>query len=283
MARETNEDKEFSENIDRLLAGQEFEAGEDVTEDYRTVIQFAQKLSGLRDEPSTAFKDQLRRRLLLKMAEQEAEAERQREKRTSFWESLRNLAPRSPVWRTATATVVMMVLAVVVFWGFGIFTQAPEQMAERGPKPAMAPPPQAAPEESPAATLDSGAVLKLEPILAETNVYIMGEEVKIDLVFRNAGSEPIVVAPFPPAIQINQADTDEVVRSFAPGGESAEISAAATLSYTLVWNQLDDRGEPVEPGRYTIIVGDVTTKKGVEPREAQLNFGPVIELIIQSP
>ena len=41
MAREINEEKEFSENVDRLLAGQEVEAGEDMSEDYRTAIHFA--------------------------------------------------------------------------------------------------------------------------------------------------------------------------------------------------------------------------------------------------
>jgi len=68
MAREINEDREFSENIDRLLAGQEIEVGEDVSKDFRTAIQFAQKLEGLRDQSSPAFKDQLRRRLLVKLA-----------------------------------------------------------------------------------------------------------------------------------------------------------------------------------------------------------------------
>ncbi len=76
MGREINEEKEFSENIDRLLADQEVEVGEDVSEDLKTAIQFAQKLEELRDESSPAFKDQLRRRLLLELAEEEAAAER---------------------------------------------------------------------------------------------------------------------------------------------------------------------------------------------------------------
>ena len=147
----------------------------------------------------------------------------------------------------------------------------------------MAPSPKVADEGPPVPTLDSGAILNLEPILEETNVYMPREEVKIDLVFRNASSESIAVAQFPPAIQIKRSDTNEVVRSFAPGSESAEISAAGTLSYALVWNQLDDRGQQVEPGRYSIIVSDVTIQKGTEPREARAGFAPVIELIIQPP
>ena len=127
MGREINEEKEFSEKIDRILAGQKVEAGEDVSEDFRAAIQFAQKLEELRDEPLPVFKEQLKRRLLLKLAEKEAAAKEQKDKRASFWEALRNLVPRSPVWRTATATVTVAVLAVIVFWGSGVFVQAPEQ------------------------------------------------------------------------------------------------------------------------------------------------------------
>ncbi len=286
MSRETNEEKDFSEDIDRVLAGQEVKAGEDVSDDYSTALQFAQKLKGLGDAPSPVFKNQLRRRLLLKLAGHEAE--RRKEERASFWEALRKLVPRSPVWRTATVTVVVAVLAVIVVWGTGIFTQAPGQWAEKGTAPAMVPTPvpaplPTAPEGPPVAMLDSGGVLKLEPVPAETKAYLLGEEVKIELVFRNAGSESIEVAPFPPAIQISQADTGEVVRSFAPGVESVGISASGTLTYTLVWNQLDDSDQPVEPGRYSVIVGNVTTREANEPEEAQLDFGTVTELIIQSP
>jgi hypothetical protein len=281
MGREINEEQEFAENIDRLLAGHDVEAGEDVGEDYRTALQFAQKLKGLRDEPSPVFKNQLGRRLLSKIAEQEAE--RQREKKTSFGGLMGRLVPRSPVWRTATATVVVAVLAIAVFWGSGLFIQAPEQRAERSPAPAMAPAPKVAPRQPPVAMFDSGEVLNLEPAPEEAKVYLLGEEVKTDLVFRNASSESIIVAPFPPAIQINLADTGAVVRSFPRGGESAEMAASGTLNYTLVWDQRDDHGKQVEPGRYLILVSNVTLRKGTESQEAQIGFEPVIELIIQPP
>ena len=283
MGREINDDKEFSEQIDRLLAGQEVEVGEDVSEDFRTAIQFANKLKRLGDQPSPVFKDQLRRRLLLEMAEKEATAEAKKVRRTSFWEVLINLVPRSPIWRTATATVAVAVLAAVVFWGSGIFIQAPEQTSEGGSAPATAPAPKVTPEGPPVAMLDSGAVLNLEPVVEETKVYITGEEIKIDLVFSNITSESVTVPSFPPVIQISRADTGVVVRSFEHGTERAELISSAKLGYTLVWDQLDDGGKQVEPGRYLIIVGDVSIQKGAEPREAQAGFGPVTEVIIQSP
>ncbi len=86
MSKETNEEKEFAKNLDRLLTGEEVTGGEDVSQDYRTAINFAQKLIELRDEPSSRFKDQLKQRLLLQLTRQEVEAARQKEKAFSFWE-----------------------------------------------------------------------------------------------------------------------------------------------------------------------------------------------------
>ena len=77
----------------------------------------------------------------------------------------------------------------------------------------------------------------------ESVIYGTGEEIKLDLVFRNIGSDSIIVTPFPPVIQINRADTGDVVRSFPEGDERRKISPSGTLSYTLAWKQLDDKGE----------------------------------------
>jgi len=268
MGREINEEQEFSENLDRLLAGEEVKASEDVSDDYQTTISFAQKLTKLGDEPSPSFKAQLKERLLQKLAEQEAA--RQKEKGNWFWEGLRNLIPQNPVWRTATATVVVAVLAIVVLWGAGLFTQSPEQMVSRE-------------DTTPAMLTSPGAILELESIPSKTTAYPLGEEIKIELVFRNVSSESITLAPFPPAIQISRAENGELVRFLAEGHEKQEIPPSGTLNYPLVWNQLDDNGEEVEPGRYTIIVSDATSRKDTEAGETYLGFGLSIDLIIQPP
>ena len=57
--------------------------------------------------------------------EQEAEAARKEERGISFWEFLGNLVPRSPVWRTVTATLVVVLVTVSVLWRTGMFSQAP--------------------------------------------------------------------------------------------------------------------------------------------------------------
>ena len=166
-----------------------------------------------------------------------------------------------------------------------MFVAAPEQAAERGPAPAMVsePEPEATSKSPPVEMLDVRAILILEPVAEEAKVYVWGEEIKIDLVFSNTGSESIILTSFPPVIQMSRVDTGAVVRSFAEGTESVEILASGKLDYTLVWDQLDDVGKQVEPGRYSITVGGVSIQKGTELREAQAGFGPVTEIIIEAP
>ena len=125
MRKGSNEEKQFIENIDRLLSGEEVEGVEDKSEDYRTAINFAKKLAQLRTGPSSDFKDRLKQRLLLQLTRQEVETAREKERGISFWEFLKNLVPQSPVWRTATVTFAVVLVTVGVLWRTGMFTQAP--------------------------------------------------------------------------------------------------------------------------------------------------------------
>ena len=92
MANKNNDkERQFSEDIDRLLAGEEVTGNEDTSEDYRTTINFARKLVELRVDPSPGFKDGLKQQLLLKLTEQEIGATRQKESAFSLWEFLNSL------------------------------------------------------------------------------------------------------------------------------------------------------------------------------------------------
>jgi hypothetical protein len=137
MARKRDEEREFIENIERLLAGEDVAVGKEMSEEYRTAFDFARKLTESRADPSPVFKQQLKDRLLLKLTEREVEA-RQKVRLGSIWEFLGNLVPRSPVWRTAAATLVIVLVTVGVLWRTGMFTQAPglEELA-RGGEPEM--------------------------------------------------------------------------------------------------------------------------------------------------
>lgn len=138
MGKESNEEKRFSEDVERLLAGQEAEGGKDADKDYQTAINFAKKLTESRAHPSPAFKAQLKERLLLRLTQQEAEA-RQKTRGNWLWEGLRNLIPQSAVWRTATVTVVLMLMVVGSLWGTEVFTPSPGLQQESPTQEALSP------------------------------------------------------------------------------------------------------------------------------------------------
>jgi hypothetical protein len=86
--------------------------------------------------------------------------------------------------------------------------------------------------------------------VAPTNAS--GDDINIALVFRNEGPDGYSLAPFPPGIIIREMATGQVVRTFSAGTSTGVISAMESLQYTVVWNQEDDSGRQVQPGRYQI-------------------------------
>ena len=118
MGREDKRiEREFSEYIDKILAGEEIQVGEEMSEEFRNALDFAREMIMLRGAPSPSFQAELKKKLLQKMVEQEMRTQ-EAEKRGRFWDSM--------VWRTATAAALIIILSVVgVFWYMGGFTQAP--------------------------------------------------------------------------------------------------------------------------------------------------------------
>ena len=265
MDREIREGREFSENVDRLLAGKEMKAGDGASEDYRQAISFSGKLVELRKEPSPQFKAELKRQLLLKLEEQEAEKEEKA--KISLWEVFRGIVPKSPVWRTATVTVMVGVLAVVVIWGTGIFSQAPSTVTVT--------------EGSPMFGLPAPSMLQLETVPSDTVARSVGENFEVGIIFKNVSTDSITVDPYPPQIEIQQADTENIVRSLKQGTEIREIAPSEGLIYTLVWDQKDNSGQQVGTGRYTIVIRDIAILRDSESKETYSESRPVIELVIQ--
>lgn len=194
MDREADMEKECLENIDRILVGKEVKVSATIDNDYRTALDFTQKMIMLRAAPSPSFKTQLKERLLSILSEEEGKVRSIEIKRNRFWEALGHLFPRQPVWRAVTATALVIVLATVgMFWYMGGFTQPsapPMPVAPKGiPSPVSAP---ARPPLELTATPTQSA-------------YLPGEPVTVELLFENLSSNLITVRPFPPQIQVGPA------------------------------------------------------------------------------
>jgi hypothetical protein len=119
MKKDKSTEKQFLEYLDRLLAGEEISLGDDVSDDLRSALEHARRMLALREEPSAAFRADLRGRLLQQIAQKQTERE-------GFRERLANLFPQRTVMIAVTGTALMVLLAFIgVVWFAGRSSQAP--------------------------------------------------------------------------------------------------------------------------------------------------------------
>jgi hypothetical protein len=229
-----NEMKRFAQDIDRIVAGEEVQVGDGVSDDYRTTLEFARKLTGLRDAPSPSFQAQLKAILLQRLGEGATSEGK------GGW--LKRLVPKSLVWRAvATTAVVVILIAVGAVWywgGAGAPPSAPTPAPSTVPHPSVIPPP----------------ALELEAT-TEKATYLPGETIEIEFTFINMTDEPIVISPFPPEIEIilpELPEGEDVVEEFYAGSGEVELKRGGNITHTLAWDQRDSHGQQVAPGYYNL-------------------------------
>jgi hypothetical protein len=129
MKKDKSTEKQFLEYLDRLLAGEEISLGDEVSDDLRSVLEHARKMLAFREEPSAAFRADLRDKLLRQIAEKQT-ATYPATGREGFRERMANLFPPRPVLVAVTSTVlVVLLLFIGVVWYSGRYGGAPEQAA----------------------------------------------------------------------------------------------------------------------------------------------------------
>jgi hypothetical protein len=244
MDKDTNKEKQFGNDVDRLIAGEQPNVKEISDKDYEGAVQFAKKMVESRIEPSPDFKENLRKRLLLKIVEQEMEIERKTESARGFWETVMNFIPRSPAWRTVAATIAVFVIAFIVVWRLGIFS-GPTNPPILG-------------TTTPTSTVPQGPV----EVTATTSqsTYVVGDKIHIVLLFKNTGREALTLTPFPPEIII-AAPSLKPYKTIG-GGESKTLAPAETAECTITWDQLDNEGLQVPAGDYIINMLDIELAGG---------------------
>jgi hypothetical protein len=237
-----NTEKQLGDDIDRMIAGGPSNKKEVSSEDYEKNVQFARKMLDSRAEPTPAFREKLRKQLLTKLVEEEMEAERT--PAHSFWARIQNLVPRSPAWRTVTATIAVFVLVFVVIWQLGVFNQTTS-------------PPLMTTSQPPAVT-STGPV----EITASTSqaTYKIGETVDINCVFINKSRESVTIKNYPPQIIIAAASLTPY-KNFT-GGQSKILESGETLEYKITWDQVDNEGKQVPAGDYVINMLDIELVSG---------------------
>ena len=80
--------------------------------------------------------------------------------------------------------------------------------------------------------------------------YLPGEEVVIEFFFKNITPEPFEIDPFPPHIEIVGPPPPELICLFPAGTETKSLEPQEVISHTVMWDQRDDQGQPVDCGAY---------------------------------
>ncbi len=125
MKQDKSNEKLFLEYLDRLLAGEPITPGDELSDEARSALEQARKMLALREEPSPAFRADLRNRLLRQIAEKQA-AHYPAADREGFWERVANILPPRQVLVAVTSTIAVLLLAFVgVVWFAGRNAGAP--------------------------------------------------------------------------------------------------------------------------------------------------------------
>jgi len=125
MKKDKSTEKQFLEYLDRLLAGEEISLGDEVSDDLRSALEHARKMLAFREEPSAAFRADLRNRLLRQIAEKQAAAY-PTIRREGFWERMENLFPQRAIMIAVASTALVVLLAFIsIVWYSGRSSQAP--------------------------------------------------------------------------------------------------------------------------------------------------------------
>jgi hypothetical protein len=263
MNRNREIEKKFNEYLDHILAGEEVILEPGADEDFRTAVEFADKMFGLRPVPSEVYRNDLISRLLRKLGEREAA---EREKRESVWKKLW----RQPIWQGAVM-VAFAVIVVSLLWRAGTFspgepeattipTISPTTTPTTTTVPTTAPttPPTSAPTTAPTVPPTTTPQVVFISVYADTDksIYQSGEEVQIVLLLTNDGPVSITLEKLPPIVSLMATNTQKPVFTFASGTETRVIAPNQTIKFTMTWDQRNFDGEPVT-GSFYIEVEDL--------------------------
>jgi hypothetical protein len=287
MGREYEEEKLFTEKIDRLLAGEKIRTDEIADGDLRSALDFAQKMIDLRAAPSVQFESRLKAGLLQQLTEKE---NNRAARQGWFWK----LIPSQPLFQAVAVLAVMFIVGGVL-WAtifrpagqlvvqapgitppvtYAPFTPAPAATTTPAAAattaapattviPATTAPPimTTAPASTPTPTVTvaapGGIVYLRSSASTDKAAYLPGELINIQVELTNITHQPVVLNEFPPTLSLMQSESQKPVYTFNAGLVSRTLAPGETIAYNIAWNQLDDKGRHVSPGGYYLELEEV--------------------------
>lgn len=223
MDRERNMEKAFNQQLDAVLGHKGTSLDQAMDGDLRSALEFAGKMQALCVKPAPEYKNRLKTSLLQKIADAEAEKATGRGWLSSLLQQ--------PVMRLATA-LVLIALVSTGLWAGGVFN--------RGGTSAPTP----------------GSPLAVSASTSKAS-YGAGEAVLINVSLTNVTAENLKIEQYPPILSLMDADTKQAVYTFRAGSGTDVLAPSQTASFTLSWDQRDERGNYVASGRYYIELEDL--------------------------
>ncbi len=226
MSREDERNRLFSEQVDRILAGGPSAPGAGADDDFRSALDFARKITAMSPAPRAAFEAALGSRLRTRMAELEEKA--RLKPKQGWWQCL---AARPALM--VTAAVLLIAAVGIIVWASGLF------------QPAAIP---AGPVSVTAST--------------DKTRYNPGETVNVRVSLENDSGTSLFLNNYPPNLSIMDAQTHQPVYTTAAGTEDIYMGGKGPVYFDVQWDQRDQSGQPVAPGRYYIELEDITGSDG---------------------
>jgi hypothetical protein len=162
------------------------------------------------------------------------------------------------------AIISFLVLTLLAASCRYITGEAPVQVSSSGST--LAPVPVTVPGSTPPQVVD----VSQQPFLVKVSadpVYLPGESIIFGIWISNLASGTITIDPFPPAMQIKSLDSSKIVYSEPAGNRTSDIGAdSPSVPNKDFWDQRDNSGQQVAPGRYEltyeyVIFEQATSKK----------------------
>ncbi len=290
MAARNSDDRQFTEDLECLLRGEEAKSS-GANSEYTDTLAFARKLIALREEPRAEFASRLRQRLMVEMAEQD-QARQPADSRS--W--IARLFGQ-PGLRLAMVSTFVVLAATGLLWRAGLFSMLPEQPAASTPG-ALSDSGLTAPSAPEASLPDTLMATQGEPAavaatreatpytvsgyVVPTNAY--GETVTVSLLFQNRGAEGVTLSPFPPEVSIRNASTGQTVHRFVAGESQLALSSMESAHYDISWDQKDTDGNQVVPGTYEVELQAIesVSEKGAPAGSSEVRAVASFEVLPQS-
>ncbi len=166
--------------------------------------------------------------------------------------------------KTRSAFFVLFLILAILFTGCSqsgnsITGSTSTPVPQPSPEPTVTPTPVSVITSTPSSTPGSSPPLKFK-VNPLKSFFMPGEEVKIAIVFENAGSELLTLRPYPPEIKLVKYHPYSVAHVFDPGDGELKLMPGENTTYILKWNS----DANLTPGFYYVEIectGDYGSKE----------------------